>query len=129
MGHMYCDLFLNPSPISTDLIRAALVFFKTFLTIFQQLFLHIKVNIPEISSRWRHRQTLNSPPPMNTTRLQLFLEKLPWRENWKVNIPVVAAVNLYPIYLKLYLLYEVFLPKKMVCVYISPLLWTNNEYY
>ena len=39
----------------------------------------------QILSRWQCRQTLNSPPLMSTTRLQLFLEKLPWRENWKPN--------------------------------------------
>ena len=44
----------------------------------------IKNSSLEISSRWQHRQTLNSSPPMNTTRLQLFLEKLPWIENWKL---------------------------------------------
>ena len=40
---------------------------------------------PEISSRWWHRQTLNSASAMNTTRLQLFLEKLSQRENQKLD--------------------------------------------
>ena len=44
-----------------------------------------KTNTGEISSRWWCRQILNSPSPTNTTRLQLFLEKLPWREKWKLN--------------------------------------------
>ena len=33
-----------------------------------------------LSRQW-HRQTLSSFPPMNTTRLQLFLVKLPWMED------------------------------------------------
>ena len=32
-------------------------------------------------SRWWHRLTLNSPPPMDTADLQLLGEKLPLREN------------------------------------------------
>ena len=42
-----------------------------------------------ILSRWWDRWTLNSSPPMNTTRLQLFLEKLPRErtENWIKRTP------------------------------------------
>ena len=36
-------------------------------------------------SRQWNRQTLNSPPPTDTTNLQLFWEQLPSRENWKVD--------------------------------------------
>ena len=36
-------------------------------------------------ARWQHKRTLNSPPPMDTTNLQLPLEKLPLRENQKLD--------------------------------------------
>ena len=36
-------------------------------------------------SRWWCRWTLNSPPSMNTTKLQLFLEQLPLGENRKLD--------------------------------------------
>ena len=36
-------------------------------------------------SRWWHRRTLNSPPPMNTMNLQLLLQQLPLRENGKLD--------------------------------------------
>ena len=40
---------------------------------------------PEILSRWWCKQTLNSSPPTNTNMLKLFLGKLPWIENWKLD--------------------------------------------
>ena len=36
-------------------------------------------------SRGQCRRTLNSPPPVDTTNLQLLLEQLPLRENWKLD--------------------------------------------
>ena len=36
-------------------------------------------------SRWWCKQTLNSPPLMDATNLQLFLEQLPVKENWKLD--------------------------------------------
>ena len=45
-------------------------------------FIKIVKNSDQVS-RLQHRQTLNSPPVMDTTNLQLLLEQLPLRENWK----------------------------------------------
>ena len=46
---------------------------------------NLKYVIEEILSRWWCKQTLNSSSPTNTIRLQLFLDKLPWRENGKLD--------------------------------------------
>lgn len=36
-------------------------------------------------SRWQHKWSLNSPPPVDTTNLQLLLKLLPLKENWKLD--------------------------------------------
>ena len=38
-------------------------------------------NIQKRETSWWHQQTLNSPLPMNTTKSELFLEKLLLRQN------------------------------------------------
>ena len=39
----------------------------------------------ELVTKWQCRWSLNSPPPTDTTNLQLFLEQLPLRENLKLD--------------------------------------------
>ena len=39
----------------------------------------------KVGVRGLHRQTLNSPPPIDATNLYLLLEQLPLRENWKLD--------------------------------------------
>ena len=47
--------------------------------------LHERPTSRGLLGRWRHRSTLNSPPPMDRTNLQLSLEQLPLRENKKLD--------------------------------------------